>query len=183
MGRPGLALAYTSAPRAVAAREEISRTLLDLIAERRSGRLTAGRELLARASELVSMRVEEGSIDARSQDARPDVVPGSGPAADAESDASKPSRSSPAERRLAARALLETWAAVARDLAVVAAGARGRAVDLALLDDLDTAAGRIALGAMPPFLRRLARAAELLEANANPELLVDVLVLAWPTAA
>ncbi len=188
-GRPGLALAYAAAPRAVDAREEISRSLLDLIAEGRSARLTAGRELLARASELVSMRVEAGSTDARPTEARapdvrsPDVVAGSGPAADAEVDAGKPSRSSPAERRLAARALLETWAAVARDLAVVAAGARARAVDLALLDDLDTAAARIAVGAMPPFLLRLARVAELLEANANPELVVDVLVLAWPAAA
>jgi DNA polymerase-3 subunit delta' len=189
VGRPGLALAYAAAPRAVDARQEISRTLLDLIAESRSGRLTAGRELLARASELVSMRMEAGSTDARSTEARspdvrsPEAAPGPGPAADAEVDAGKPGRSSPAERRLAARALLETWAAVARDLAVVAAGARGRAVDLALLDDLDTAAGRIAVGAMPPFLLRLARAAELLEANANPELVVDVLVLAWPAAA
>ena len=183
-GRPGIALAYAAAPRAVDAREEISRTLLDLIAESRSGRLTAGRELLARASELASMRLEAGATNSRSTDARsPEVAPGSRLAASEESDAGTPGRSSPAERRLAARVLLETWAAVARDLAVVAAGARGRAVDLALLDDLDAAAGQIAAGAMPPFLFRLARAAELLEANANPELVVDVLVLAWPAPA
>jgi hypothetical protein len=188
-GRPGLALAYAAAPRAVDAREEISRTLLDLIAESRSSRLTTGREMLARASELVSMRLEAGAADTRSTEARspdvrsPEVVPGSGPAASEEGDATRAGRSSPAERRLAAWALLETWAAVARDLAVVAAGARGRAVDLALLDDLDTAAGRIAAGAMPPFLLWLSRAAELLAANANPELVVDILVLAWPAAA
>jgi hypothetical protein len=33
------------------------------------------------------------------------------------------------------------------------------------------------------FLARLARSAELLDSNANPELVVDVLVLAWPRAA
>jgi hypothetical protein len=72
---------------------------------------------------------------------------------------------------------------VARDLAVVAAGGRGRAVDLALMDDLEAAAARIPVGAAPAFLARLARAAQLLEANANPELIVDVLVLAWPRVA
>jgi hypothetical protein len=56
-------------------------------------------------------------------------------------------------------------------------------VNLALVDDLETAAARIPAGAAPAFLVRLERAAQLLEANANPELIVDVLVLAWPRAA
>jgi len=56
-------------------------------------------------------------------------------------------------------------------------------VDLALVDDLEAAAARIPVGAAPAFLARLARASQLLEANANPELIVDVLVLAWPRAA
>jgi len=51
------------------------------------------------------------------------------------------------------------------------------------VDDLEAAAARIPVGAVPPFLARLARTAQLLEANANPELIVDVLVLAWPRAA
>jgi hypothetical protein len=105
------------------------------------------------------------------------------PPPDGEAEVARTGRASPAERRLAARALLETWSAVARDLAVVAAGGRERAVDLALVDDLETAATRIAAGAASAFLARLARSAELLDANANPELVVDVLVLAWPRAA
>jgi hypothetical protein len=72
---------------------------------------------------------------------------------------------------------------VARDLAVVAAGGRGQATDLALVDELEVAAARVPAGAIPRFLVRLARTAELLEANANPELIVDILVLAWPRAA
>ena len=56
-------------------------------------------------------------------------------------------------------------------------------MDLALIEDLETAAGLIRPGAAPAFLARLARCAELLDANANPELVVDVLVLAWPDAA
>ena len=178
-GRPGLALAYAAAPQAVEAREEISRTLLDLIPESRSRRLAIGRELLARAAHLANVDAEPGAAVVESSDALPAVVP----PADGEADAAKPGRSSPAERRLAARALLETWSAVARDLAVVAAGGRGRAVDLALVDDLEAAAARIPVGAAPAFLARLPRIARLLEANANPELIVDVLVLAWPRAA
>jgi hypothetical protein len=188
-GRPGLALAYAAAPQAVDAREEISRTLLDLIPENRARRLAIGRELLARAADLASLRVEPGAAGAQAPAGLPppagssEALSATAPPADGEAEAAKPGRSSPAERRLAARALLETWAAVARDLAVVAAGGRGRAVDLALVDDLEAAAARIPVGAAPAFLARLARAAQLLEANANPELLVDVLVLAWPRAA
>jgi DNA polymerase-3 subunit delta' len=188
-GRPGLALAYAAAPQAVDAREEISRTLLDLIPENRSRRLAIGRELLARAADLASLRVEPGAAGSRASAGLPalagssEALSATAPPADGEAEAAKPGRSSPAERRLAARALLETWAAVARDLAVVAAGGRGRAVDLALVDDLEAAAARIPVGAAPAFLARLARASQLLEANANPELIVDVLVLAWPRAA
>jgi DNA polymerase-3 subunit delta' len=197
-GRPGLALAYAAAPQAVDAREEISRTLLDLIPENRSRRLAIGRELLARAADLASLRVEPGAAGVQASAGLPALagesgalraapsaaaLPAAAPPADGEAEAVKPGRSSPAERRLAARALLETWAAVARDLAVVAAGGRGRSVDLALVDDLEAAAARIPVGAAPAFLARLARAARLLEANVNPELIVDVLVLAWPRAA
>jgi DNA polymerase-3 subunit delta' len=188
-GRPGLALAYAAAPQAVNAREEISRTLLDLVAESRSRRLVVGRELLARAAELASLRDDPGAAGARPAEARPaeagasDAPPAPVPHVDEEDQAGKPVRSSPAERRLAAGALIETWAAVARDLAVVAAGGSSRAMNIALVDDLEATAARIPAGAVPAFLARLARAAQLLEANANPELVVDVLVLAWPRAA
>jgi hypothetical protein len=143
--------------------------LLDLGSENRARRLVIGRELLARAADLVGLRAE------------PD--PAAPPPQPEEAEVAKSGRLSPAERRLAARALLETWVAVARDLAVVAAGGPGRSVNLALVDDLETAAARIPAGAAPAFLVRLERAAQLLEANANPELIVDVLVLAWPRAA
>ena len=178
-GRPGLALAYAAAPQAVNAREEIARTLLDLISESRARRLAVGRELLARAADIARTGVDPWIAGDRSAEPEPAAPP----PADAVAEGAKAARSSPAERRVAARALLETWGAVARDLAVVAAGGRERAVDLALIEDLETAAGRIRPGAAPAFLARLARCAELLDGNANPELVVDVLVLAWPDAA
>ena len=76
-------------------------------------------------------------------------------------------------------ALIDIRRDVARDLLLVELGEERRLRDPALLDDLRTA------GAIPPadlraFIARLARSAELLEANVSPELAVDALLLAWP---
>ena len=80
-------------------------------------------------------------------------------------------------------ALLGTWTAVARDLAVAAAGSpRRRPRPGAPRRPRGRGAPRRARASVVAFLDRLVRAAELLEANANPELLVDILVVAWPSA-
>lgn len=169
-GRPGVALALAAAPEAVGAREELARSLLDLLDAGVAHRLTRGREILARAADLARL--------APSSDGDPGsgVIGGDGGPA----PAAAPTRGSPAERRAAAEALLGTWTSVARDLAVVRAGSRAAVHDVALLEDLEAVAVRITEDAPVRFLGRLARASELLEGNANPELLVDVLVLAWP---
>jgi DNA polymerase-3 subunit delta' len=175
-GRPGVALALAAAPEAVATREGIARAVLDLAAAGTAERLAAGRDLLARAAQGRGA-VADGAV-------APDPAPAgadAGASGDPGEDA-RPARGTPAERRQAAEALLATWTSVARDLAVVAAGSRAAVHDPALLDDLDATASRIPPGSAVAFLGRLARAVELLEANANPELLVDVLVLAWPRA-
>ncbi len=174
-GRPGVALALAAAPEAVAAREELARSLLDLAALGTAERLVGGRDLLARSADFV--RLGGSPLDQASMAQPPDAGSPGGPEPDADA---RPARGTPAERRLAAAALLATWTAVARDLAVVAAGSRSAVRDPALLDDLETVAARMPAGAPAAFVGRLARAAELLEMNANPELLVDVLVLAWP---
>jgi len=184
-GRPGVALALAAAPQAVAVREELERSLVDLADAGTSARLVAGRELLARATELARGRREpfEAGPDSPSEEpgatsspegAREDDQPG-GPG---EREPKRP----PSERRLAASLLIETWARVARDLAVVGAGLPSAVRDPAILDDLESTAARIPAGSAVAFLARVVRAAELLEANANPELLVDALVLAWPSA-
>jgi len=197
-GRPGRAIAYAASPRAVGAREEIARVLLDLVVADRTRRLGAGRELLARAAELARL----GAEPARAAGTAPGdggTVPGDGgavtargpdgpdePAGDAETlrgAGGKAAKASPAERRQLARALLEAWADVARDLAVVATGNRAAVHDPALLEDLQAAADRLPPGAAAAFLDRIARTAELLDANANPQLAIDVLVLAWPRVA
>jgi DNA polymerase-3 subunit delta' len=175
-GRPGLAIALAAAPEAVAAREELARSLLDLVALGTADRLVAGRVLLARAADLARTGVAPG------QAAAADGVGAGSPNDPDDAADARPARGTPAERRQAAAALLATWTAVARDLAVTAAGAGSAARDTALLDDLRTVAGAVSLDGCAAFLGRLVRAAELLEANANPELLVDTLVLAWPHA-
>lgn len=175
-GRPGLAIALAAAPEAVGAREELARSLLDLAALGNADRLVAGRDLLARAADVVRTG-DPGAALAPAADGAT-AAPGDPPA---DADA-RPARGTPAERRQAAAALLATWTTVARDLAVTASGAGAAARDTALLDDLRAVAGAVTTDACAAFLGRLVRAAELLEANANPELLVDTLVLAWPRA-
>jgi DNA polymerase III subunit delta' len=72
-GRPGAALALAMAPEAVAARDEIARTLLDLSGAGASRRLGVGRELLGRAAELVAAldRVGEVRLSAAGEGAVP----------------------------------------------------------------------------------------------------------------
>jgi DNA polymerase III delta subunit-like protein len=211
-GRPGAALALAVAPDAVAARDEIARTLLDLTEARIARRLTVGRELLGRAADMV-VAIEraaaiaagggasEGTaLPAKKRPGRRAAVPAPPPAAtadvgvaeaDAESadgetsgsaEESAAIRTPATERRRAAAALVEVWRDVARDLLLVSLGEERRLRDPALLDDYRAAAA-IPPDALRGFIGRLARSGELLEANVSPELAVDALLIAWPRPA
>ena len=194
-GRPGLALAFAARPAAIGARDEIARALLDLLAADRGHRLVVVRELLGQAAQLGQLaagdpsRTSTGPLAGPDSEASPPAAREDDTTAEATGADGEPAPhgrragETPAERRQAAAALLEVWAQVARDLAVVGAGDRPAVHDPALLDDLDALAPRIAPGAAAAFMDRLATLATRLEANANPELVVDVLALAWPRAA
>jgi hypothetical protein len=91
-------------------------------------------------------------------------------------------RAAPAQRRAAALALIETWREVARDLIVVLAGGTGLVRDLALLEDYERVATAVSIDEVAAFLARLDGLAAAIEAYANAELVVDVLLLAWPRA-
>jgi DNA polymerase-3 subunit delta' len=183
-GRPGRALALAAAPDALAAREELARSLLDLIGATTGPRLVAVRQLLARAADLA--QADEPTVDQPPQAGATTghERAGTGGVSDGASSpttgAAPPARGSSAERRRAARSLLSVWTALARDLLVVAAGDRGAVSDMALLEELETAASAVSTASLVAFLGRLVRGAELLEANANPELLADTLIVAWP---
>ena len=79
--------------------------------------------------------------------------------------------------------LIAVWVDVARDLALVSAGERAALRDPALLEEYEAVARDVPAQAIAAFIERLARAGELLEVNVAPELLLDSLVLAWPSRA
>ena len=60
-GRPGIALAYVRAPDALAARAELDRTLLDMLAARPSARLASMPGLLGRARDLAAALAAAGA--------------------------------------------------------------------------------------------------------------------------
>jgi DNA polymerase III delta' subunit len=206
-GRPGIAIAYAKAPEAAIIRAEIGRTLLDLLGAGRTRRLTGVRDLLARAAELV--RVLEspvGQVVPRRSPGSTRAASGRGGVATAASTAAAPtvsgavtaataSEADPgdssvkvpaAERRRAATALIEIWREIVRDLALVGLASRGTPAglrgDVDLIDDLRSAAERLPSPAAAAFLERLSRAGELVAGNVAPELVADVLALAWRPA-
>lgn len=205
-GRPGHAIAYALAPDAATIRDEIARTLLDLLDAGVTARLTGTRELAGRAADLVR------ALDAGAGRAATAVAPGGGPSprgasrgrkaaaaarppftapAGPDSTAVAPTDNEegatsgpaahvpPAERRRAALALVAIWRSVLRDAALLGRGAGASIRDLDLLDDLRAAAARLPADAAAVLLRELDIAGERLEGNVNPELVLDVLALRW----
>jgi DNA polymerase-3 subunit delta' len=205
-GRPGIARVWALAPEAVTARAEIARSLLDLAVEGAARRLSVGRELLGRAAELVraldraaerptnevpaaqAKRSRKGSqpIAGSSTETvapKADDTSATG-AADGDPDdaAVRDTRAPAAERRRAATQIVEIWRDLTRDLVLVGLGEERRLRDPAMLDDLRGSTDLTATQ-LGPFLARLDRTAELIDANVSPELALDVLLLAWPHRA
>ena len=201
-GRPGLAMAYALAPEAAVVRAEMGRTLLDLLAAGRTGRLVGVRDLAARAGELakaLALGAARAGADAGIADAAPargrgrgkaaaagaaDPVAGAAPdaaeAAEASEEASgRAARVPAAERRRAAIALISAWRELVRDLGLVSAGQTATIHEPALLDELQAVAPRFDAAAAAAALVRLDDAGEQLEGNVSPELVLDVLALRW----
>jgi DNA polymerase III subunit delta' len=204
-GRPGLALAYARSPEAALMRAELTRTILDLTDARPSARLAAARAAIPRAIALTGVLAAAATAGdapaapaprsgrrrgstAAADPAPPPSAPGPGDAepADDESvadpdEAALGSRAiPPSDRRRGVELLLALWAGVARDLVLVGSGAARSVADPALLEEATAIAATIEPGAAVAFLERVAQAAELLESNVSPELILDAMVLAWP---
>jgi DNA polymerase-3 subunit delta' len=190
-GRPGLALAYARAPDAVLIRAELTRVLLDLTGARPSARLAAARAAVPPAIALAAALAADAAAPParttrRRGTAAPILEPTGGGSAEEDAaggsdDAAAPIRTPATERRRGVEILLGLWTDVARDLALVGAGG-GRSVrDTVLLEELTAISTMIAPGAAGAFLERAARGAELLASNVSPELILDALVLAWPS--
>jgi DNA polymerase-3 subunit delta' len=174
-GRPGLAIALASDDDAQRAHERLVRTLLDLIRADRRTRLAAAPALLGDASLLAE------AVD-RSRERPPGEDEGA--PAIAEPPSAAPVRAAgrtpaPAERRRALIRLLEIWREVGRDLAVAARGAPVGVRQLDLLEELSRAAQGLSSPELLRFLERLDGLAAAVDAYANPELALDVLLLDW----
>lgn len=121
-------------------------------------------------------------------DAGPDGIEGGGDAETATSSgedevAVRKRRVPASERREAARALIDAWRAVARDIAVARAGGRRELRDATLVDEVRSLADRLSETDLVAFLGRLDETERLVEANASPEIAIDTLLLAWPRAS
>jgi DNA polymerase-3 subunit delta' len=158
-GRPGEAVRLAAAPEVIVARDEIARSLLDLASAARAERLRVIREALARATEATD-----------------DMVP----VGDDPSDGGTERRSAAARRRGAAW-LVSIWRDLVRDILTGQSGGTLRR-EPGVLEETAQLAEEVTRPAMTAFLVRLDAAARRLDLSASPELTVDVLAIAWPTA-
>lgn len=199
-GRPGLALAWASQPDALRARDELARTLLDLLATRAGERLLTMRTALAMLATSSALAPASGATtrdtppaarsrrsatrDASTSDGvSPDGGDGAGSPLGADVDEAVAEARVPAtERRRAADALVAVWSEVIRDVVLCQRGLTRSVRDIGLLDDLEAAAAATDGRSLTAFLDRLGRAAVLLRSNVSPELVLDDLALAAPIA-
>jgi hypothetical protein len=149
-----------------------------------STRATSGRGRTVAGSAVAA--AESAAAASAAPTASTSVAAATTPEADA---ADSSVRLPAAERRRAAMTLIEIWREIVRDLALVGIASGGTAAGLRggvdLIDDLRDASERLPSPAAAVFLQRLSRAGELVAGNVAPELVADVLALAWrlPTRA
>jgi DNA polymerase-3 subunit delta' len=188
-GRPGVAFAWARQPDALRARDELSRSLLDMLDARPAERLAGVRAAVARAGALSA--VSDGTSAVGATAATPPSAPPS-PTDDLAASSSTDAEAGPAEeagpaarvpaveRRRSAEALVGLWSDVTRDLALSSRGLGSSVRDLGLLDETNAQAARLDGSEVDAFLDRLGRAGVLLVGNVSPELVLDDLALAWP---
>lgn len=179
-GRPGIAIALARDPQGLLVEGRLLRRLLDLASADRRARLGAAAELVADAAALAGSATQDVPPGGQEHG---EPVAGEDDELDGPAGASR--RPAPLERRRAALRLLGAWRDLARDLAIVSAGGRAQVRRLDLLEELDATAatlGPLGRRDLAGFLARLDGLAAGLEGYANPELVVDVLLLSWPRA-
>ena len=177
-GRPGLALGWARQPEALRVRDELSRSLLDLLDARPADRLAGVRAASLRAIALAVVEDREsvgaGALEPPASSPEPHTQ------LDGGDDAGPPIRSPAAERRRAAEGLVGLWSDVARDLVLSRRGLDRSVRDVGLMDETGAMAVRLDPADLEAFMERLGRASVLLAGNVSPELVLDDLALAWP---
>ena len=184
-GRPGLALAWARDPDALLVRDEVVRTLLDLVHARPAERISGVRAAVAGAARLQPLAgpstapAASTAVPTRVTDAAQATAGDT--ADDPDTGSSIGSARTPAtERRRAAEALIAVWVDLARDIALCQRGLAADVREVGLLDETTAAAGRITRNDITSFLERLGRAAVLVRSNVSPDLVVDDLAVHWP---
>ncbi len=192
-GRPGLARAFARSPEAVILHGRLLRELLDLVGRGRAERLAAAPELLASADRLVTLLAADALANAGAMTEDGGAVvdqgaPGRSRRPRAQPDASdetggepRGDRQSPSARRRALLALGTLWRSLARDLILARHGGRAELRHVDLLEELIAASASLPGGSVERFLLRLDVVLGAAEQNANPELALDVLLVAWPS--
>ncbi len=197
-GRPGRARALAAAPEALVLHDRLLRELLDLVRRGVAERLAAAAGLLGAADQLETMLGDAA-------DAGADAGPAGGAAANGSNERAVPGgtvpitaagddsvdaaeeprrdRQSPGARRRSLLALGALWRGLARDLALAGRGGRAELRHADLLEELVANGAALPDGAVEAFLLRLDGVLGAVEQNANPELALDVLLLAWPRVA
>lgn len=161
-GLSGAARNFAEQPELLAWRRRVQGELLELLSRGRAARFAAVRELVADATS----RAVGIDLDAP-------------PAAEDEGA----TRAAPAtaQQRAGALLVLEAWIALARDIAVVAAGRSALAPSGAVLPGLAAAAARIGPVRAAAAVRGLERVRDGIADNAAPRLAMSVAMLVWPS--
>jgi len=178
-GLPGLAMTIAAHPESTLVADRLVRQLLDLLGADRRTRLGTVASLVADGATLdAALRGEPDTTGEEEAAAEaPTKRRGTTPRSAAPAASRKPQ---PAERRRAAIRVIDAWRAVGRDLAVVDRGGRAQVRRMDLLEDLEAVAPHVDRAALLAFLDRLDGMGAAIEAYANPELVMDHLVLSWP---
>ncbi len=177
-GRPGIAIALSAQPESAIVQAGLARQLLDLLAADRRARLAAVADVVAAGAALDAAARANPAADGEAGHAG--STPATRSRAPGRSTTPASSRPQPAERRRAVLRVIAAWRDVGRDLAVVANGGRGEVRQLDMLEDLEAAAAGVDSAALVVFLERLDGLGAAIEEYANPELVLDALMLAWP---
>ena len=135
----------------------------------------------AAPAQQVDRAEEIGRADEAACDGADPAADGADPAAGRSPGARRArARMAPAERRRALVTLGALWRDLARDLALTLRGGAGEIRQRDLRDELAAAAADLDPAGVAEFLSVLDRCLALVDGNANPELVLDVLLLRWP---
>lgn len=173
-GRPGPLIAAGASGDAARAHAQIRRQLLDLIDTPPHKRLAHLAPLITDAAAILAAGLEAESGEEETEEGEAGEIATAVPIK--RRAGAKPTA---AERRAAASALLRLWRGVARDLAVVAAGAEAAVAFPEDLVELRSAAAKRPAAAWVASLRSIEGALAALRRNASPELLLDAVALRW----